>query len=154
MADIDLDAAHKASIYHRLSVLASARAGCFYCLAVFEPSEIAEWCDAGATALCPRCHIDSVIPSGAGYALDERFLRAMHERWFARTVPLETLEEFAPAGPRPQLFAQGRVRVDHVLGLLEAGRSVDEICEDFPDLDRRDVEEVALTGRLTRHDRT
>jgi hypothetical protein len=78
----------------------------------------------------------------------------MHEQWFARSVPLETIEESAPAEPRPQLFARGRVRVDYVWGLLEAGRSVDEVCEDFPGLDRRDVEEVALTGRLTRRDGT
>jgi hypothetical protein len=85
--DADLKAAHRHSASHRTEVLSSPSCGCFHCLAVFAPSEIRDWVDAGAdgvgkTALCPRCGIDSVIGSNAGMALDERFLSQMHEFWF------------------------------------------------------------------------
>lgn len=37
--------------------------GCCFCFEIFEPSEIREWTDANDTAICPRCHIDSVVPN-------------------------------------------------------------------------------------------
>ncbi|MBB2961679.1 cytoplasmic protein [Methylobacterium sp. R2-1] len=61
----------------------SAACGCFYCLEVFAPDEIAEWIDEDATALCPRCGIDAVIGDLSGYpAGSVTFLRAMHQEWF------------------------------------------------------------------------
>ena len=55
-------------IGHRRAVLAADLCGCFYCLFTFPPSSIVEWVDfdddgVGQTALCPRCGIDSVVPS-------------------------------------------------------------------------------------------
>ncbi len=53
--------AHRHSIRHRDEIIASAVCGCFYCLAIFQPSRIKDWVDqselqpAGVTALCPRC---------------------------------------------------------------------------------------------------
>jgi hypothetical protein len=38
-------AAHKHSSRHRTEVLASERCGCFYCLAIFDPSDIPDWVD-------------------------------------------------------------------------------------------------------------
>lgn len=92
--DADLQAAHRHSANHRAEVLASPSCGCFYCHAVFHPSEIQDWIDVGAdgiggTALCPRCGIDAVIGSSAGMVLDERFLSQMHEHWFERAHPID-----------------------------------------------------------------
>lgn len=75
-------AAHKRSIRHRAEIEASTICGCFYCLATFPPSEIAEWIDDGQTALCPRCPVDSVIGSASGYPITPEFLSRMHEHWF------------------------------------------------------------------------
>ncbi len=62
----------------------SQRAGCFYCLAVFDAKEVKEWIPdkTDMTALCPRCGIDSVIPENAGFPLTEEFLREMYDHWF------------------------------------------------------------------------
>jgi hypothetical protein len=74
---MDIIAAHKHSIHHREEVLSSDPCGCFYCLAVFPPSEILEWVDEiesiGQTALCPKCGIDSVIGSNSGYPIEPDF---------------------------------------------------------------------------------
>lgn len=90
----DLERAHKRSIRHRSEIEASDLCGCFYCFAMFPPGEITDWIDwpddtpeededrYGQTALCPRCGIDSVIGSAAGYPLTHEVLRAMNVRWF------------------------------------------------------------------------
>lgn len=75
--------AHNHSSGHRQELEASAVCGCFYCLATFAPSEIAEWVDEDdQTALCPKCGIDSVIGSAAGYPIATEFLRRMRAYWF------------------------------------------------------------------------
>ena len=89
--DSDLEAAHRHCIKHRDEVLASRTCGCFYCLAVFGPSEIREWVDedgngVGCTALCPRCGIDAVIGANAGVPIEHAFLAKMRAYWFGRSV--------------------------------------------------------------------
>jgi hypothetical protein len=78
--------AHRHSSRHRKEVLASEQCGCFYCLAIFPPSELEAWVDEweseGQTALCPRCGIDSVIGSESGYPITREFLQAMKNHWF------------------------------------------------------------------------
>jgi hypothetical protein len=74
--------AHKACSNHRLALSQSELCGCFYCEATYTPDQIREYTDRGQTALCPRCSIDSVIPSAAGYALTAPFLSAMYKHWF------------------------------------------------------------------------
>lgn len=76
--------AHKASSRHAELVQASERCGCFYCLKVYQPSEIREWIDQGSTALCPHCGIDSVLPEAAGYPLTQQFLKQMESYWFGQ----------------------------------------------------------------------
>jgi hypothetical protein len=74
--------AHRHAIYHREEILASERCGCFYCGAIFLPSEVVDWTDAeelfdkGTTAICPKCGIDSVI------------LKRMRIQWFETIHPL------------------------------------------------------------------
>ncbi len=75
-------AAHVWSSHHKTEVDKSEVCGCFKCLALFRPSEVAEWCDAGLTALCPRCGIDAVLPSASGVSLKPEFLKEMQAYWF------------------------------------------------------------------------
>jgi len=88
---IDVVTAHDHGSSHRRELLQSEVCGCFYCLAVFPPAEIADWIDeseqdaeetAGKTALCPRCGIDSVIGSAADYPITPEFLSRMRRHWF------------------------------------------------------------------------
>ncbi len=79
--------AHRHSIRHRTEISGSEVCGCFYCLAIYPPSEIAEWVDEDdngnrVTAICPRCGIDSVIGSKSGYPITADFLNKMHRHWF------------------------------------------------------------------------
>jgi hypothetical protein len=74
--------AHKQCSYHRDAVMSSDRCGCFYCLEVYPPTEVREWTDAGQTALCPKCGIDSVLASASGYPLEGAFMQEMYEHWF------------------------------------------------------------------------
>lgn len=74
--------AHKRSIQHRNELEKSEVCGCFYCLAVFPSTDIAEWIDDSQTALCPRCEVDSVIGSASGYPITREFLLRMHDYWF------------------------------------------------------------------------
>ena len=82
----DLKAIHRYCIRHRDQIERSATCGCFYCLAMFPPAEILDWVDgpldagldAGVTALCPRCGIDSVLPDNVPNApLSPELLAAM-----------------------------------------------------------------------------
>jgi len=86
-----LKAAHQHSIYNRDDVLKSETCGCFHCRTSYETAEIVDWTDENnATALCPRCGIDSVIGSKSGFLVESAdFLRAMHAYWFERTVYVE-----------------------------------------------------------------
>jgi hypothetical protein len=90
-AKSDIVAAHKHCALHRAQILDSDRCGCFYCLAIFQPSEIEDWVEeppnvgisaSGQSALCPRCGIDSVIGSRSGYPITVEFLTRMKEHWF------------------------------------------------------------------------
>ena len=79
--------AHTHSSSHRSEIEGSDQCGCFYCLAIFSPSEIKDWVDknsagTGQTALCARCGIDSVIGSRSGFPITTEFLADMRRFWF------------------------------------------------------------------------
>ena len=79
----ELVAAHRHCRGQRSELVASTVCGCFYCKETFVPSEIADWCDDGETALCPKCGVDSVLASESGWPVtDAAFLEAMHRFWF------------------------------------------------------------------------
>ena len=88
-----LEEAHQHSFKNREEIVKSELCGCFYCEAVFAPSEIEDWVDEdknniGQTALCPKCGIDSVIGSKSGFPVNEKvFLREMHKYWFDTIKP-------------------------------------------------------------------
>jgi hypothetical protein len=54
----------------------------------FQASEIADWIDDGATAMCPRCGIDSVIGTASGFPTSRPFLQKMRKYWFERSYKI------------------------------------------------------------------
>lgn len=51
------------SRHNKDDIQESQLAGCFHCLKLVVPTAITEWVDeAGTTAICPACGIDSLIP--------------------------------------------------------------------------------------------
>ena len=84
----DLELAHRYSNNHKPELEKDNICGCFYCLTIFEPSEIEEWiigdnpCDKRGTAICPHCGIDSVIGESSGFPITVEFLLKMKKRWF------------------------------------------------------------------------
>ena len=82
--DNDLRAAHARSLRNRADLSMGGPCGCFYCLAVFDASEVRDWID-GTTARCPRCGIDAVLSARAA-PTDPEFLRRMRGYWFERSV--------------------------------------------------------------------
>jgi hypothetical protein len=82
-----LVAVHKHSGVHEAELNRSSICGCFYCLNTFNAEDILEWIDEenpkGATALCPKCGMDSVLGSDSGYPVnDVEFLKKMNARYF------------------------------------------------------------------------
>jgi hypothetical protein len=83
---------HQYSYHNRGLITQSVACGCFYCLAIFSPNEIAEWTDEaetddetaiGLTALCPKCGTDSVLPDNApGVRLNSGLLAKMNKCFF------------------------------------------------------------------------
>jgi len=89
-----LEKLHKLTTRHRQMVERATLCGCFYCLRTFPPTAISDWVDeknlAGATALCPHCGIDSVIPQQPNQPLNADVLAAMHAYWFDRSVSISS----------------------------------------------------------------
>ena len=57
--------------------------GCFYCLEIFNPTEINEWIpDTKGTAVCPYCNVDSIIGESSGFPITKEFLTKMNDYWF------------------------------------------------------------------------
>ncbi|SIH25405.1 Uncharacterised protein [Mycobacteroides abscessus subsp. abscessus] len=77
-----VEKAHAHSTNNRAALGRSDICGCFYCLAIYSPSAIAEWTDCDDSALCPNCGIDSVLPRASGYPVTAAFLTRMRTRWF------------------------------------------------------------------------
>lgn len=76
--------AHDFCTGNRKALESSASCGCFYCLAIYSPSEITAWIEDrnGDTAICSHCGIDAVLPESKEYSLDEEFLQRMQKYWF------------------------------------------------------------------------
>lgn len=81
--DSELVAAHRFSMNNKEDLKKDKTCGCFYCLKVFNPSEIKDWLrDTKGTALCPYCGIDSVIGEHSGFPITTEFLSKMNKYWF------------------------------------------------------------------------
>ena len=74
--------AHRFSSHHREELAKDKICGCFYCLKIFNPTEITDWCDNEKTAICPYCGIDSIIGESSGFPITVSFLKGMNKVWF------------------------------------------------------------------------
>ena len=83
MVENELITAHEFSAGHKKALMRDRICGCFFCLTIFDPKEIAEWIDdPGGTAICPYCGVDAVLGESSGYPITPDFLEAMKEQWF------------------------------------------------------------------------
>jgi hypothetical protein len=85
--EASLSKLHKKSRCNRSSLAEAKICGCFYCFKEYPFEQIIEWVDAGETALCPRCGIDSVLGFDTPTA-DQELLHEMHDLWFKESVNL------------------------------------------------------------------
>ena len=60
----------------------SSKAGCYYCKKIYDASEVLEFLEGERTALCPKCGIDSVIPSNSPIELTSSNLNKLNKHWF------------------------------------------------------------------------
>jgi hypothetical protein len=68
---------------NRESLMKSSKCGCYFCGAMFHPSEITTWIDNDQTAVCPHCNIDSVLAEeGGAIDITDVFLEECNEEWF------------------------------------------------------------------------
>lgn len=83
---------HKFSSRNRQAIRESGEIGCFFCLERFPPAEVTDWTrerDARYTGLCPRCGIDSLLPSSKAVPYFNgtfdwpMVLKNMQEYWFS-----------------------------------------------------------------------
>jgi hypothetical protein len=92
LSKADQESIHRYRLRNRELLGKSDHAGCFYCQSVFDPKLISDWTDrrqletgdteGGETALCPKCGIDSVLPSSAPIILSKDLLAEMNAYWF------------------------------------------------------------------------
>ena len=76
--------AHGYASNHKLQLMHDDICGCFFCLAIFNPSELDRWVPGvEGTAICPYCGIDSIIGKSSGYPIEIDFLERMREYWFS-----------------------------------------------------------------------
>lgn len=78
----DIKRAHVCCTNNKNELMKASQCGCFYCLNIFTPKEITNWCDNGNTALCPYCGIDSILYDNPIYPLNSEFLEKMNKYWF------------------------------------------------------------------------
>ena len=73
--------------YHREEILRSSECGCYWCLAIFPPTDITTWTDegprgVGQTALCPFCGEPGVLGSADGFPITHEFLLDVRKPYF------------------------------------------------------------------------
>ena len=77
--------AYNQSICNKEKLKNVKKCGCFYCLRIYDTSEIKEWIEekSGAeTAQCPYCDVDAVIAESEEYELSKELLDYMYNIWF------------------------------------------------------------------------
>ena len=81
--ELRLKLAHDASFRNREQIERSNQCGCFSCCRIFPASEVTDYVSPEEpTAICPYCHIYSVIGDASGYPVTEEFMKEMIKRWF------------------------------------------------------------------------
>lgn len=85
-----LYALHGASSRNLEQVKKSTTCGCFCCGSIFKNEDIEESCDndgkGDRTAICPKCHVDSVLGDACGYEISSDLLSVMHTMYFGEGI--------------------------------------------------------------------
>ncbi len=55
---------------------------CYYCLKIYNTSEIKEWTDKDDTAICPYCGVDAILPINNEEDKNLEVLSKIHKYWF------------------------------------------------------------------------
>lgn len=76
---INIGTAIQLAMRNKKALSNSTKAGCYYCLEIYDPKDIKEYTDQGETAICPKCNIDAVIAEN-NISKDE--LKKIHDYWF------------------------------------------------------------------------
>lgn len=71
--------AHDESMNNRIAIETEPIASCFACFRSYPTELISKWIDNEATAVCPYCSVDSVIPG----KVELDVLNSLHKRWFS-----------------------------------------------------------------------
>lgn len=82
MENKDIINAHVCSSHNKEQLSKTNFCGCFYCLKMFDPKLIVDWCDNGQTAICPYCGTDSIVYESKAQPLTKPFLEQMKGYWF------------------------------------------------------------------------
>ncbi len=70
---------------NEIEILRSHKCGCFFCRSVFDAREVSEWASengGGASAICPKCGMPTVIGDASGAPLDEALLDEMYKAFY------------------------------------------------------------------------
>jgi hypothetical protein len=78
----ELNAAINFATGNEKALKESEKAGCYYCLSIYPSSEVTEILKGENTALCPKCGVDSVLPSNSPYELTIDTLKELNKFWF------------------------------------------------------------------------
>jgi hypothetical protein len=90
--------AHRHCTRNREEIARSELCGCFHCLAIFPLHEVTFYLreaeevgnGEGSTALCPKCLVDTVVGSAAGFPITPKLLRRMSGYWFGSSLAPST----------------------------------------------------------------
>lgn len=77
--------AMRLSFKNKEHLLANGQASCYHCGSWYSASTIKDWIkedDGSATATCPRCWADCVVPGH----VDKASLKEAYEHWFKKKV--------------------------------------------------------------------
>lgn len=84
MTTDDIIEAHRYSI-NQSKIIKDKKCGCFYCLKIFSPKEVADWIEDTS----PYCNcdsillsIDAIIGESSCFPITEEFLLKMKNYWF------------------------------------------------------------------------
>lgn len=81
----NLEWLHEQTMKNRRAVMDAGSCRCGHCLFHVNSSEVTEWADNGETAICPNCHVDSLIPEDDENPINNDHLNAFRNHYFLQT---------------------------------------------------------------------
>ena len=82
MTENQIKSAIRFATTNEQALKASQKAACYHCQAIYDANEVTDFLATERTALCPKCGIDSVIPSNSPIELTPENLKILNQYWF------------------------------------------------------------------------